>query len=278
MGTSFAPFLAPEGYATPSYWALARELAVGPEIGQAVARAARTKVRRLTLCRSAELGGDGQPVLLLPGFLAGDYSLHVLGHTLRTSGYVTHRSRIRSNVACVNETTLRLEQRLEAIVEDSGQRVRIVGHSLGGMLARGLAIRRPDLVAGIVAMGSPMMAPGTAHPILVSAASLLVRLTRSGLPGMMSEDCIAGECARTTWEEFHGVMSPDVDFACLYSRWDGMVDWRSCMHPDAVSIEVWASHIGMAISPVVHDRVLTELARQRTATEAREAALARDAG
>lgn len=277
MGTTFAPFLAPEGYVSPSYWALVKELAVGPEVGQAVAHAARTRVRRLA-GTVPTLNGAGEPILLLPGFLAGDYSLNVLAGTLRGAGYRTHRSRIHTNVACVNDTALRLERRLEVIAERADRRVRIVGHSLGGMLARGLAVRRPDLVAGIVAMGSPIMAPGTAHPVLVSAASMLVRLSRSGLPGMMSEDCIAGECARTTWEEFHGLMSPDVDFACLYSKWDGMVDWRACAHPDAVRIEVRASHVGLAVSPVVHARVLAELTRQRAATEAREQALAFSAG
>ena len=116
-----------------------------------------------------------------------------------------------------------------------------------------------------------MMAPGTAHPVLMSAAAMLVRLSRAGVPGVMSEDCIAGECARTTWEDFHGKLSSEVEFSCIYSRWDGLVDWRSCIHPDANPIEVRASHIGMAVSPLVADRVLAELDRQRRAVALRAA-------
>ena len=56
--------------------------------------------------------------------------------------------------------------------------MRIFGHSLGGMLARGLAVRRPDLVAGVITMGSPMLAPGTSHPVLLTAADVLVRTMR----------------------------------------------------------------------------------------------------
>lgn len=278
VGTTFAPFLAPEGFAAPTYLALARELAIGPEIGHAVARAARNRALRLAPTGRAEPHGAGEPVLLLPGFLAGDYTLRVLSKTLKEAGYRTHRSRIRTNIACVNDTALRLERTLESIADESGQRVRIVGHSLGGLLARGLGVRRPDLVAGVITMGSPMMAPGSAHPGLQSMASLLVRLSRAGLPGMMAEDCVAGECARTTWEEFHTQMSDDVDFACIYSKWDGIVDWRACVHPDAVPIEVRASHIGLAIAPQVHDRILSELARQRRATAVREAAALEAAG
>lgn len=262
--TPLAPFLSPEGYTAPRYWALAKELRVGHEIGSATARA-------VVACRHRSVDGNGSPVLLVPGFLAGDYSLGLLGRTLRANGYRTYRSTINSNVSCINTAALHLERRLESIVDRRGEKVRVVGHSLGGMMARGIAVRRPDLVGGVVTMGSPLMAPGTAHPLLMSAAGVLVRLSKAGVPGLMSQDCVAGECARLIWEEFHGQLSPEVELACVYSRWDGMVDWRSCIHPDGVPIEVRASHIGMAIAPVVHDSVLAELVRQRTAAALRAA-------
>jgi pimeloyl-ACP methyl ester carboxylesterase len=269
---SLADFLSPEGFTPPPYWALAKELGIAPELGHAAARAISLRAGSLTR-HHARRGavGNGEPVLLLPGFLAGDYSLRVLSGTLRSNGYRTYRSTIRTNVSCVNDAARQLERRLETIVARREQKVRIVGHSLGGMLGRGLAVRRPDLVSGVIAMGSPLMAPGTAHPILMSAAATLVRLSRAGLPGLMSEDCVSGECARTTWQEFHGVPPEQVDFSCIYSRWDGLVDWRSCIHPDAHPVEVRASHIGMAISPIVADRVLAELLRQREAVALRAA-------
>ena len=77
----------------------------------------------------------------------------------------------------------------------------IVGHSLGGMLARGLAVRRPDLISGIVTMGSPMLAPGAHHGLLTAGVDVLVRLSRAGVPGLMSEECVAGSCARQSFEE-----------------------------------------------------------------------------
>jgi triacylglycerol lipase len=269
---SLAPFFSPEGFVPPPYWALAKELVVAPELGHAAARAITARAGSLARPRTrGSADWSGEPVLLVPGFLAGDYSLRVLARTLRNSGYRTYRSTIRTNVSCANEAAIQLERRIESIVARREQKVRIVGHSLGGMLGRGIAVRRPDLVAGVITMGSPMMAPGTAHPVLMSAAAMLVRLSRAGVPGVMSEDCIAGECARTTWEDFHGELSSEVYFSCIYSRWDGLVDWRSCIHPEANPIEVRASHIGMAISPVVADRVLAELDRQRRAVVLRAA-------
>jgi len=260
-----APFLSPEGYQPPAYWSLAKELHVAPELGLAAVRVASGTVRR----RKAP--EPGEPVLLLPGFLAGDYSLGLLARSLRAEGYRTYRSTIRSNMGCLDGTARHLERRLETIVERREQKVSIVGHSLGGMLGRGLALRRPDLVSGVIAMGSPLMAPGTAHPLLISAASVLVALNRTGLPWLLSEDCVAGECARTTWEEFHGELDPAVDFACIYSTSDGLVDWRSCVHPTSVPIQVRASHLGMAVSPHVHDEVVAELRRQQAGRLARAA-------
>jgi hypothetical protein len=137
------------------------------------------------------------------------------------------------------------------------------------MLARGLAVRRPDLVAGIVTLGSPMMAPGTAHPLLLSAADLLVRMSRAGIPGLMSEDCVSGACALAAWEESQQPVPADVDFTTLWSRGDGLVDWRSCIDPGARSVEIRASHIGMAVDPRVADAVLVELGIQRAATSRR---------
>jgi len=263
MTSILAPFLSPEGFAPPRHRDLARELHLALEVPSAVVH----QVRR----GRADLDGDGTPVVLVPGFLAGDWSLRLLATELRGHGYRTHRAGIRSNVRCTNDAAHVLEQRVEEIVERDGQKVRIVGHSLGGMLGRAVAVRRPDLVAGVVTIGSPLMSVGAAHPVLLGAASLLVQLSRAGLPGLLSEDCVAGECARHTWDELHQPLAEGVHFACLWSRWDGLVDPRACVHPEGRAIEVSASHCGMAISPSVHERVLAELLRQRRETGRRAA-------
>ena len=116
--------------------------------------------------------------------------------------------------------------------------MQIVGHSLGGMLARGLAVRRPDLVAGIVTLGSPMLAPGAHHVTLTKSVEMLVRLSRAGWPGLMSEDCVAGDCARQSFDESRQPMPADVAFTAIYSKRDGIVDWRACVDPLAVPVEV----------------------------------------
>ncbi|WP_110208040.1 esterase/lipase family protein [Nocardioides daejeonensis] len=260
--SALADFLSPAGYVQPRMWDLTKEWTLIPEAGRAVARAVTGGPGR------AE--GADQPVLLVPGFLAGDYSLRLLSATLRRHGYRTYSARVTSNAGCLLTTAAMLEQRLEQIAESRDSRVRIVGHSLGGMLARGLAVRRPDLVSGIVTMGSPMMAPGRSHPLLLGAAELLMQLSRLGIPGLMSESCLSGDCAVQAWEESRSPVPMGVDFACLYSYGDGLVHARTCIDPTALPVEVTASHIGMAIDPRVADTVLSVL-RHQAAPVARSA-------
>ena len=99
--------------------------------------------------------GYGRPVLLVPGFMAGDGTLATMAKWLRANGYWTRRAGIRSNIGCSEKACELLEQRLEALADRTGRRVSIIGQSRGGVLARAVAVRRPDLVSGIVTLGAP---------------------------------------------------------------------------------------------------------------------------
>lgn len=267
VANTLGDFLTPEGYRQPGMGNLRRELTLWPEVGRAVLRSVADKrVLFGTPYVSRAPKRSIEPVLLVPGFLAGDYSLRLMARTLRRHGYRTYRSDISTNVSCLMSNSVLLERRIEAIATKRESRVRIVGHSLGGMLARGLAVRRPDLISGIITLGSPMMAPGTAHPLLLSAAEMLVRLSRAGVPGLMNESCVRGDCARSAWEESRQPMPAEVDFTCVWSRGDGLVDPKSCVDPLSDSIEVHASHLGLAIDPRVADHVVAQLAVQRAIT------------
>ena len=228
------------------------------EVGRYAVRSLGER-RRPRVAYVAPAAGLGEPVLLVPGFMAGDPTLNALSRSLRRAGFRTYRSHIRSNVSCTVDASVELEARLEAIVIRRGTRVHVVGHSLGGMLARGLAVRRPDLVASIVTLGSPMLAPGAHHVLLTKSVEMLVRLSRAGIPGLMSADCVSGDCARSGFDESRRPLPAGVGFTAIYSRRDGIVDWRACVDPEAHAIEVSASHAGMAVDPRVIDVVLGAL-------------------
>jgi len=259
-----AEFLVPEGFQGPrGLRALARE-------GSVVVEAARYR-RRVVSDRAARRSQPyasrgsaavlGDPVLLVPGFLAGDYTLAGMNRHLRRLGHRTYRSGIVANVWCIDRSTEHLERRIEQIVERRERKVTVVGHSLGGMIARGLAARRPDLVAGIVTMGSPMLAPGAAHQLLITQVALLRRLSGLGISRLMSSDCTAGACALRMWEESRVPLPPGFPFTAIYSRRDGIADWRACIDPAADAREVTTSHVGMALDPIVFDVVSASLAQ-----------------
>jgi triacylglycerol lipase len=270
--STLASFLLPDGFTPPRATAVLREGSVVAEAGRyalATRQARRTRRAMPYSGRTARLPAD--PVLLVPGFMAGDATLAFLGRALRQEGFRTYRSHIHANVGCTLNAAAQLESRLESIAIRRGTRVQIVGHSLGGMLARGLAVRRPDLVSGIVTMGSPMLAPGAHHAMLSRGVDMLVRLSRAGLPGLMSEECVAGTCARQSFDESRAPMPDGVDFTAIYSQRDGIVDWRACVDPEAMAVEVTASHVGMAVDPRVIALVVEALGRNAGSVSAGEA-------
>lgn len=260
MGRStLAGFLVPDGFAGPrGLRALAREGSIVAEAARYRRRAAAERERhRSTPYASRTAAPVGDPVLLVPGFLAGDYTLGWMGKHLRLLGHRTYRTGIMANVGCIDRGTESLERRVELIAERRERKVIVVGHSLGGMMARGLAARRPDLVSGIVTMGSPMLAPGAAHELLVAQVALLRRLSSFGFANVMGADCTSGSCALRMWEESRRPLPQDFPFTAIYSKRDGIADWRACIDPLGQAVEVRTSHVGMALDPVVLD-VVTE--------------------
>ena len=196
--------------------------------------------------------GDGRPVLLIPGFLAGDGSLGTMTHWLRARGYHTRRAGIRANVACSEAACARLERRLEAFAELAGEPVTIIGQSRGGMFARALAVRRPELVAGIVTLGSPTANQLRVHPLVLAHVGIVSALGSAHVPGMFTWRCLRGDCCEHFRDAIAGPFPEHIPYVAMYSRSDGIVDWRACLDHAAEHIEVDASHCGMAVSAPVY--------------------------
>jgi triacylglycerol lipase len=254
-----AEYLCPPGFAGPrGLRALATEMSILREAGHlACPRAARTRPGAADRVPYAA----SHPVLLIPGFLAGDATLRPMASRLRSAGYRTYRSRMHANVRCAQATGEALERRLEQIFDRWQEPVGLIGHSLGGLLAKGLAHRRPELVAGIVTLGSPLLAPGAVHPVLAFDLMVLGRLQRLGFGDLMGSDCTNGECAKMSWEELSARPPEGFAFTSIYSRRDGIVDWHACLDPAAEQVEVDCSHVGMAVDQTTYQHVVQGLTR-----------------
>lgn len=204
--------------------------------------------------------GRGRPVLLIPGFLAGDGSLSVMANWLHRAGYRPRGAGILANVDCSAAALRRLEPRLEALVERQGRRAAIVGQSRGGSLAKVLAQRRPDLVRGMVTLGSPLGDTLAVHPLVRLQVEGIAALGRLGAPGLFKRSCLDGECCESFWADLATPLPDGIGSVSIYSRSDGVVDWHACIDPDADdNVEISASHCGMAVSPAAYRAVATAL-------------------
>ncbi len=213
--------------------------------------------------------GRGQPVLLIPGFLAGDDSLGLMTGWLRRTGHHTRKAGMRSNVNCSELSLERLAERLEYLAKTREQRVAIVGQSRGGNFAKVLAARYPDLVSGIVTLGSPQLNPLDIHPFVRLQVYMVGTLGTLRLPGFFGHSCLSGKCCERFWEDLRGPLREDIGYVSIYSRSDGVVNWRSSLDPGAKHVEIDASHIGMALSPHSYRAIATALDDFRIAERAR---------
>jgi triacylglycerol lipase len=218
-------------------------------------REGRLGLEVAALIRSRVLRGDdvedagGQPVLLIPGFLAGDDTLGLMTRWLRKTGHYTRKAGMRANIDCSNAAVDRLTERLECLADARGERVAIIGQSRGGNFAKVLAVRRPDLVSGIVTLGSPQLDPLDIHPFVRAQVYAVGALGSVGLRGLFSVGCLTGQCCERFWEDLQRPLREDIGYLSVYSKSDGVVNWRSCLDPHAEQLEIAASHIGMAVAP-----------------------------
>ena len=191
--------------------------------------------------RSVCKNGDGHPVLVLPGLGTGDSSTHYLRTFLDDIGYKAHGWKLGRNLGPRKGLVTMLdnvEARLVQIYEESGkQPVSIIGWSLGGIYAREIAKRRPELVRQVITLGTPFKA--TAGE--TNAAGLYEVLsgdTSHRDPNVIAEIAIP----------------PKLPFTSIYSKSDGVVHWECCIEDIGAmseNIEVpGASHLGLGHNPI----------------------------
>lgn len=232
-------------------------------------REARVALERAALSRDPVLRGqgvprgDGRPVLLIPGFMAGDLSLGLMGRWLSHIGYEPSHAGIRANVDCTARVLTRLEEQLERQVHRHDRPVTIVGHSRGGSMARLLAVRRPELVHAIVCLGSPLNDQLAVHPLVRAQVEAVGLLGTLGVKGLFRRQCLLGDCCAEVRVQATAAFPGGIGFTSIYTRSDGVVDWRSCLDPAAEHVEVGASHCGMAVNGEVFTKIGRAIAPPR---------------
>lgn len=183
--------------------------------------------------------GDGHPVLVLPGLMAGDASTLVLRRYLRRLGYDVHGWKLGRNIGPTPEAVYGMGAKLDALAERHGRKVSIVGWSLGGIYARVLARLNPDDVRQVITLGSPYRIKDGSESRAHRTYERFSHLHIDGVIDPATRDAAA---------------PIDVPSTSVYSKLDGIVPWQTCMEPagpQRESIEVLGSHFGLGHNPAV---------------------------
>ncbi|MGB0091920.1 MAG: alpha/beta hydrolase, partial [Solirubrobacteraceae bacterium] len=205
--------------------------------------------------------GDGRPVVLMPGFLAGDQTLSVLGAWLGSIGYRPRACGFITNTGCSDRALDRVERRVEALWRTHGRRVALIGHSRGVHFARALAARRPDLVSHAVSMGADLQGMfGASAPTLLAVSA--ARRAAHATGRARTENCLSGHCGCPFSHDYARPFPfEEVRLTSIYSKGDGVVHWQCQIIPHADCIEVTGSHVGLIFNRKVYREIAFALAR-----------------
>lgn len=191
--------------------------------------------------------GHGEPVMVLPGFAADDLAVALLTRRLKGLGYHAFSWGLGRNTGNLKKLQPRLVEQVRRHADSRGAKLKLVGWSLGGAMARDVAREHPEWVEQVVTLGSPVIGGAKFTAVGRSYKRKGIDLER------MASAADARETAKTI----------PVPVTALYDRHDGIVSWGACIdhHNRHVKhIEVQCSHLGMVVDRTVFGVIAKALA------------------
>lgn len=210
--------------AAPSRWLLLNEAGMGLDLARGLLASTRNLPR-----------GSG-PVLVIPGFQASDFETLLLRRKLGRLGYTVYGWGLGRNHGKTGKLLPALVTWVRELHRRHALPVKIVGWSLGGVLARDVAREAPEAVEQIVTLGSP----------IVGGPKFTVFAKAYRKQGLDLDRLAAVADAR---EAKRPLPCP---VTAIYARRDGIVAWGSCIDPNHAHvehIETSATHFGMPFHP-----------------------------
>ncbi len=205
--------------------------------------------------------GDGSAVVIIPGFLGTDLYLTELHAWLKRVGYRPYFSGIGLNAECPNLLIQRrLSQTIEKALAETGRKIHLIGHSLGGVIARSVAGQRPRDVASVITLASPIRGTVANRTVMRAAEAVRLKILEEHGQGVLP-DCYTGRCTCNFLDSLRRKVPHSTKETAIYTRQDGIVDWHYCrtMDPD-VDVEIPSTHIGMAFNPIAYGVIAERLA------------------
>jgi pimeloyl-ACP methyl ester carboxylesterase len=196
--------------------------------------------------------GDGHPVLVLPGFMASDFSTRALRRFLRDKGYRAHGWKQGRNLGPSEQLIADMAARLQELHGRYDRRVSLIGWSLGGIYARELARAMPELVRQVITLASPFR-----------------DLDAVNVPRFLQRRSRRRSAVRDDQPIRARLREPlSVPTTAIVSRTDAIASWQSCCAdtgPLSENLEVDSSHLGIGHHPVVLLTIADRLAQREDA-------------
>jgi pimeloyl-ACP methyl ester carboxylesterase len=188
--------------------------------------------------------------------MAGRTTAEPLAQVLRAAGWNVTVAGVGRNTGPAYHGIDATEADLFDLSDRHGRRVRMIGHSRGGQFARVLAVRHPERVEQVVAVGAPLMVKYPTFVVVKVPAELLDRAWRAGAFGPVDTTR-----EQAVDDDRHLPFPDNVDFVSIWSKTDGIVDWRMSLDPEAHGLEASASHLGLISSVAGINAIATALGR-----------------
>jgi len=206
--------------------------------------------------------GDKSAVIILPGFLHSDVYLMVLYAWLSRVGYRPYYSGIDLNAECpdliIRFHLIELLQRARA---ETGKKVHLIGHSLGGVIARSLAAQKPSSIASLITLGSPLHG-ALLHRSILRDAEAVRRYIRHKHGVKVPPECYTQECKCKFMRAQRRGVPASIPQTSIYTCNDGVLDWQACRTGDPeIDVEVRGTHAGLAFNPDVYRTIGNRLAQ-----------------
>jgi pimeloyl-ACP methyl ester carboxylesterase len=208
--------------------------------------------------------GDGSAVVLIPAFLCPDHYLFPLHKWLRRIGYEAFFSGISLNAECPNLLIQNcVKETMEKALAKTGRKIHLIGHSLGGVIARSIAAQRPQDIASVITLGAPFRGTVAHSSILRAAETVRQRIVKKHGTEVLPA-CYTGHCTCDFVDSLQRSVPPSVLETAVYTPDDGVVDWRYCRtdNPEA-DFPVSGTHVGLAFNSSVYTIIANRLAFSR---------------
>jgi pimeloyl-ACP methyl ester carboxylesterase len=205
--------------------------------------------------------GDDSGVVIIPGFLGTDLYLTELHGWLGRIGYRPYFSGIGINADCPNLLIQRhVSETIKRALDETGRKIHLIGHSLGGVIARSIAGERPKDIASVITLASPIRGTVANRAVVHAAEAVRLRILQEHGNGVLPR-CYTGRCTCNFINSLRREVPDSMVQTAIYTRHDGIVDWRYCMtRKNGNDFEVPGTHIGMAFNPAAYSIVAERLA------------------